>query len=186
MDAPPPWRCELTALVWWRLLPARTPRLAVGALVHYTRTPVGPYCELLAALVVPGFGRPMITVPFLAVDSPASVEAGRSTWGLPKRTASFEGEPAAGSAAAASDTWALRATSATLGPPVPGLLLARLEQPAPEGAMTAPLTARGWARPARADVVLAASPDVPEWLPSGRCWAASVRGVLVLGEPDAR
>ena len=185
MDAPPPWRCTLTALVWWRLLPARTPRLAVAALVRYSRTPVGAYSEVLAAVVRPTLGRPLVTVPFLAVDSAASREAGRESWALPKEVASFTGHARAVMSARTS-SWSVRAAGSPVGPPVPSVLLARLEQPVPDGVLAASLSGRGWARPARVEADVSAGADLPEWFPAGRCWGASVGGVLVLGEPERR
>lgn len=183
MDAPPPWRCELTALVWWRLVPRPAPRLAVAALVHYSSTPVGPYSEVLAALVRPALGRPVVTVPFLAVDSAASVQSGRANWALPKESASFSGRPGA-TTSATSTSWSVRAAGSAVAPPVPALLVARLEQPLPEGVLTAPLSVHGSARASRVRAEVSRGPGVPRWFPAGRCWGASVRGVLTLGEPE--
>jgi hypothetical protein len=125
-----------------------------------------------------------VTVPFLAVDSDASREAGRAIWALPKTSASFTRQPGEDAAAdARSGGWSVRVASHVVAPPVPAVLLARLEQRLGDETVTAPLTARGWARPARVDVEVTPGGDLPGWFPRGRRWGASVRGVLVLGAP---
>ena len=67
--------------------------LTAAALVAYHRGPVGPYAELLASPVVLADGAGH--VPFIAVDSPASVAGGRANWALPKDLAGFDGAPGA-------------------------------------------------------------------------------------------
>lgn len=182
-DVAPPWRCELTAVMWWALRPGTAPQLTVGALVHYTGTPVGPYCEVLAARVSTRHARPSVTVPFLAVDSPASLAAGRAIWALPKTSASFDGSVAEGAFTAQSEAWSVRATPQHLAPAVPALLWARLEQRDGHLCVTAPLAGRGRARVGRVDVEASAGAGLPDWLPLGSRWGARVRGVLTLGAP---
>src|SRR5690242_624530 len=109
---PAPWHCRVDAVVWWhRAAPAvaaalpgalrAAPRmpLTVAALVRYADTPVGPYEELAACpmLFLDGL-RVAGHVPFIAVDSAASAEAGRALWALPKRLAAFTRPAAAGRA----------------------------------------------------------------------------------------
>lgn len=91
----PPWRARVEATLWWHpagaealaALPAvLRPRraLVVGAVVRYLDSPVGPYAEVLGA-VVPGLLR--VHVPFLAVDGLAQVAGGRAHWALPQALA---------------------------------------------------------------------------------------------------
>ena len=103
-SAEAPWDVRLEAVVWWhraalgaeRYLPAalrgrRTVPLTVGAFVRYLDTPVGPYHEVLGAPVLLAEAPlPAVVVPFIAVDSLASVHGGRANWALPKVLARFE------------------------------------------------------------------------------------------------
>jgi len=119
-DAPPaPWTCRCDAVVWFAR-PARDlpggggrPWLVAGALIDYADSPVGPYHEVLGLLA--GFGRtgPVATVPFIAVDSPASLVGGRQNWALPKVLAQFADGTAAGAG------WTVSATARAVGPAVP-------------------------------------------------------------------
>lgn len=65
--------------------------MAAVLLLHYTRSPVGPYHELL---YVGGFfsggGGTHPRVTHILVDSPDSLRAGRDLWGLPKELAHFD------------------------------------------------------------------------------------------------
>lgn len=54
------------------------------AVVDYARTPVGPYREAFVALAT---GPWSARVPWIIVDDPASAEAGRAWWNLPKQLA---------------------------------------------------------------------------------------------------
>jgi hypothetical protein len=62
--------------------------LVAWALVSYGDTPVGPYSEIAATLlpVDDEYGH----IPFIVVDSPASVVGGRVNWLLPKALADFD------------------------------------------------------------------------------------------------
>ncbi len=103
-SAPAPWTARISALVWWQRslrggaahLPSRPAGtgllpVTICALIRYLETPVGPYSELLVSpgLVLDG-PIPAASIPFIAVDSIASVHAGRSNWGLPKVVACFD------------------------------------------------------------------------------------------------
>ncbi len=80
----PPWTCRLSAVV--RLASSRRGPTVLAA-VSYAQTPVGPYGEaLLAQLRLPL----RVTVPWIVVDSAASVAAGREHWGLPKELTTLE------------------------------------------------------------------------------------------------
>ena len=69
----------------------RTLPVTVGALIRYRETPVGPYHEVLGSpVLLLGPARPAACVPFIAVDSLASVHGGRENWQLPKTLARFD------------------------------------------------------------------------------------------------
>ena len=103
-SAPAPWSTVLDAVVWFhRAAPGAADRLpralrgrpsvpvTAGALVRYRETPVGPYHEVLASpVLLTGPRGPEACVPFIAVDSLASVRGGRENWALPKTLARFE------------------------------------------------------------------------------------------------
>lgn len=106
----PPWRCRMDAVVWCHrasgagadALPdtlrdrAAVP-LTVGMMVRYRDTPVGPYMEVAASpyLLRGRFPQAIQAhVPFIAVDSLASLHGGRANWALPKARAEFSGYPA--------------------------------------------------------------------------------------------
>ena len=64
--------------------------LTVAALVRYVDSPVGSYSELVASpVLVRRAALPAVSVPFIAVDSWASLVGGRAGWGLPKTMARF-------------------------------------------------------------------------------------------------
>src|SRR5688500_13427966 len=97
-SAPAPWPTVLDAVLWFhRAAPEARERLpaalrgrralpvTVGALIRYRETPVGPYHEVLASpMLLAGARGPEAVVPFIAVDSAASVVGGRENWALPK------------------------------------------------------------------------------------------------------
>ena len=188
----PPWPCRVQAVVWWHLagpaavaaLPAalracaRLPLvgapLVVGAMVRYLDSPVGPYDEVVAAVL----HRPLrVHVPFLAVDSPASLHGGRTHWALPKALGAFRRREDGGGGVegvAQGDGWRIAATALPRGPRLPVLGLLALDQVDAGGQRrTARVSARGRARPGRVLVQvgtdLAGRPgSIAGWLRSGR------------------
>ncbi|MHB8242684.1 MAG: acetoacetate decarboxylase family protein [Solirubrobacteraceae bacterium] len=63
----------------------------MGAFLRYKEGPVGAYDELLAMPnVLLRDRRLSLHVPFIAVDSEASIAGGRGNWALPKTLAEFE------------------------------------------------------------------------------------------------
>jgi hypothetical protein len=74
------------------LAPRAGPPVTVGGLIIYRRGPVGPYREVFGSPVMLRGGLALIHVPFMAVDSPASVAGGRRNWALPKVEARFDGD----------------------------------------------------------------------------------------------
>jgi hypothetical protein len=116
---PAPWTVQARALVWvqrastpefaWQ---GRAQSLAMVCFVEYLDTPVGPYHEVLAGAFLRDGLRPRAQVPFIAVDSLASVHGGRANWALPKTVATFEGEIGRATARAAGDGWSVSARPA--------------------------------------------------------------------------
>ncbi|GAA1878974.1 acetoacetate decarboxylase family protein [Williamsia serinedens] len=108
--SPAPWRIAGRG-VWWstrarsddrELLPAALrrgarPLLRVGFAVTYSETPVGGYHELGGAILYARLGGVFGHIPFLPVDSAATMRGGRENWALPKVLADFSGDPVADS-----------------------------------------------------------------------------------------
>ena len=97
-----------------------TPVFVMGALISYDRTPVGPYHEVIG-IVSARRGRRVVThVPFIAVDSAASVVGGRANWALPKTLVEFEGEPENDSTMSVHGAgWRIEARPRAIGPRLP-------------------------------------------------------------------
>lgn len=193
---PPPWTCRLNAVLWWRGpklvrerdggLPAVVTQagsrvVESAALVTYTDTPVGPYSEVLAGLVILRLPAPLVHVPFIAVDSRPSRVSGRANWALPKVAADFDAH-----GMVRGPDWSVRARTRAGGPPLPVRARARLLQVADDGrCLSAGLRVRGTARLARVDVAVTEGGSLPRWVPSGRCWGAVLTsGTLTLAGPD--
>lgn len=194
MDAgdPPgaPWTCRCDAIVWCSRPAgpaASAPKLAVfGALLSYHASPVGAYREIQG--LRGGLGRrgPRVNVPFIAVDSPASLLAGRRNWALPKELAEFTGQPLAGTMTAAGAGWTVSATARALGPALPIRLAGQLEQRWPDGRWrTATLTGRATARPALVRVAVRSTDGLAGWLRPGRHLGLLIRQAeFTLGRPS--
>lgn len=187
--APPaPWRVTAAALLWTDRPDARaraaidavvpteisagaTPIATVGALIRYLRSPVGSYREVIGAVVYRRGATVFTHIPFIAVDSAASVVGGRTNWALPKTLASFDGQPAHGvSMAATGGDWHVEATPTSHRLMVPMLIpkLFALVQLGPHRTV--------WSvRPScygvtwldRIDVRMTAAPTLRDWFPSG-------------------
>lgn len=176
---PAPWRTEADAVVWLqRAAPGATllPRgdlrgrralpLTVGAFVRYRSTPVGPYGEILAAPVLLSEAPlPVATVPFIAVDSLASLRAGRERWSLPKTLANLDF--GRGTASAHGDGWSVRARIAARRRALPLRLLLRDRQPLPQGGSALiDIRVRGRARLGHVTLDVE-GPELPSWLLPG-------------------
>jgi hypothetical protein len=152
--APPPWTVPLEGLVWVH-------RASLGAFVRYHDSPVGPYSEVFAAQGM--------HVPFMAVDSEASMAAGRANWALPKEMAAFSGWSAEG------DGWSVAARVVSHGVRVPLAGAGELRQ-----AVRTLAWAYGVGRLVRVDV---AARGVP-WIAPGRHLGVRVeRATLRVGVP---
>jgi hypothetical protein len=188
--APPaPWTATACGIAWWARPDTRAraalrdalptalrdaqPLLTTAAMITYTDTPVGAYSETLALVVLRRGTTVFAHVPFIAVDSLASVVGGRTNWALPKTLAKFDGRPADDTTITAhAPTWRITATPRAHGPalPVPLPPLLDLLQPGPHGeTWTSKVRGHLRARYARIDVQIVAAPLLAEWFPTGPC-----------------
>ena len=180
-----PWTVSCQALVWY----ARAPRahlpaeanlggrpLAVcGGFVQYSDTPVGPYGEVFGGVAQRLGGKPAVTIPFMAVDSPASVVGGRQNWALPKTLATFSGAPASGSVVAEGPGWTMRATARVVGPSLPVRTKGRVTQRWPDGVLrSTTMQARARLRPAIVTLEVRSDGPLATWLRAGRHFGAVV------------
>jgi hypothetical protein len=194
-EAPPaPWQTTMRAVVW-QGLPSRAARLAagpvasasriatvIGGLISYDDTPVGPYDEVVGVVGLLSGRGVEATVPFIAVDSPASVVGGRANWALPKTLARFTGTTST-EMTAEGDDWVVRVSVRALGFSVPFRTRGRLVQPWPaSGPRRARVLMSGRARPALVRVQVEAGVTLSSWLRSGWHVGAVLEGVT--GEFD--
>jgi hypothetical protein len=167
---PSPWELDVEGVVW----ADRAWPLAVGGMLRYRDSPVGPYAEVWAT---PGIrlGRhgPELTIPFMAVDSLASLRGGRANWGLPKTLATFSSAPLV----ARGDGWSVHVVVLSVGLRLPLLGMADLVQPSDDGGeLRSRARMRGVGRLARVAV-----DSHTHWLRSGRHPAVLIeRGSLVV------
>ncbi|MFD4369188.1 hypothetical protein [Rhodococcus sp. NPDC058521] len=179
----PPWPAGVRATLWWHRSTPGARRIGAGTvgatlpltlamMVEYLDSPVGPYREILASPVLRAPGRgigvlPRMSVPFIAVDSEASVHGGRVHWQLPKVLAVFVGE-VNGAFTAVSDSWRVSTSARPIGPRLPITGALGFAQPDAGGAglRCASARLRGHFRFARVSVQ-AAGPSIGEWLVSG-------------------
>jgi hypothetical protein len=148
----------------------------VGGLIRYDDTPVGPYDEIVGTVGLLSARGVLATVPFIAVDSPASVVGGRVNWALPKTMARFDGEPSSGMTARGGN-WSVRVTVTGAGPAIPFRGRSRIAQPWPGGGdRRAPVLVKGKARLALVHVHVDAEPALTDWLRPGRHLGVVVDG----------
>jgi hypothetical protein len=189
---PAPWETRADVVVW--LHPAApdaahhlpealrgrpTIPLTVGAFVRYRETPVGPYGEILAAPVLLAEAPlPAACVPFIAVDSLASIRGGRENWDLPKTLARFAF--GAGTASAEGDGWRVDARIRARPRALPIRLPLRDRQPA---AGLIDILAAGRAQPAIVELDVS-GPQLPQWLLRGPHPAIAIRDArMTFGAP---
>lgn len=192
----PPWDTRVQAALWCHRAPAAAravppggpaPLLVVGAVVRYLESPVGPYEEVLGALVPASL---RARVPFLAVDVVVSLLGGRAHWALPKTLAAFDrGAGGVGGVVASGDGWSLRASSREAGPGLPVAGLAVVRQPRPgAAALRFQASARGRCRLARVRVDVASDRagepgSIAGWLLPGEHPGLVLRARLRVGGP---
>jgi hypothetical protein len=182
--APAPWDCQCTALVWVgrggraaraALAPALLGSRAlasVGGIVRYTETPVGPYDEVFGLVSSADGAKSWGTVPFMAVDSEASMVGGRTNWSLPKTLARFEGGIGhKETISASSDTsvhWRVEATPIAVGPRIKVRSRQPTRQEFPDGVVRdTPMVAAAVIRPALVRVRVESDGPLASWLRPG-------------------
>lgn len=180
----PPWPCRVRAVVWVQRAPSPLPSssrwagrvraVALGAVVDYLESPVGPYREVFAGQLLRGTVLPVVHVPFIAVDSLASVHGGRVHWQLPKTTASFsdDGRTATG------DGWSVAVRAVERGPRLPlrGPLVSQ------QGDGRAVVRLRGRGRPAQVHVE-AHGLTLGGWLGTGTHPGVVAEGTMLVAPP---
>jgi hypothetical protein len=145
----------------------KTLPITVGALVRYQESPVGSYSEVFASpVLLRRRGLPAVTVPFIAVDSLASVVGGRAGWALPKTLARALWPPDA-AARIETDDWSVALTVTPRGPQIPFAGTLPLLQPQPDRSRRlSSVKTRGQLRAGRAEVATT-GPTLPRWLVPG-------------------
>jgi len=183
-------RCAIEAVVPEEISADATPIATMGALIRYLETPVGRYSEIMGVVFYRRRGTVFTHIPFIAVDSPASVVGGRTNWALPKTLASFDGQPAHHTPMIASGgDWRVEATPTTRRLAVPLLLpkLLTLVQLSPHRTVwSVRPSGYGMVWPARADVRVTAQPTLRDWFPSGIRPSAVGRLTMFLGPASRR
>jgi hypothetical protein len=189
---PAPWSCRVGAVIWLQRAPSplaagspfagRARGQVLWAVVDYLDSPVGPYREVLVGqrLRSPGpggLGLPVLHVPFIAVDSLASVHGGRTHWDLPKAVAAFHGDLPAPTVT--GDGWTVSVRATSRGPRLPVVGPLRTDQ----GRGVATTRLRGTARLARVEVS-ATGPVLSGWLGTGTHPGLVAEGRMVVGPPE--
>jgi hypothetical protein len=189
-----PWTSTVEALLWVHraapaaraALPAQLARraglpLTIGGLIAYLDGPVGPYDEIFGAPVMLR-GVPLLShVPFMAVNSAASVAGGRGNWALPKVLGTFSHERGDGrppAVIARGEGWEVGLTTVVRPRPLPFAAAWRCAQVWPDGAVREfTVRMRGRARLARVGVRQQAPSALGEWLVAGRHLGVAISGV---------
>jgi hypothetical protein len=186
-----PWDCRVNLVLWIQRAQVPQRHLDVGWLrpltplagagfIEYLDSPVGPYHEVFAGALLRDGLRPVIQVPFIAVDSLPSVRGGRVNWALPKTMASFSGSIAAGDAQAEGDGWSARVRPGRKLLPIPRPIPLRFAAVGPLGRYTLALHVAGRLQLVRAR---AEGETLTGWLGSGRHLAAVLSGRLRITAP---
>jgi hypothetical protein len=192
-SAAAPWQTRVQAVMWFhpaadgaaallppRLRDERTIPLTIGAFIRYLDTPVGPYSEVLAApVLLARTPLPASVVPFIAVDSLASIHGGRANWALPKTLAAFEwttAPPELGSRAFSvrgegthgPSAWSVAANVSPRRRRLPVRFPLRDVQTTPDGReLDIQISVSGRAQLATAEIA-SSGPSLPSWLLPGR------------------
>jgi hypothetical protein len=176
-----PWGLRASMLAWVAPPPraaaaalqrgiAGRPLAVGGMFVSYEQTPVGPYDEVAGFVLLRRGWTVTQHIPFIAVDSPASVVGGRANWALPKTLAAFSGHPGRDRTMTARHAeWEVTAHARAIGPALPARRRSTLVQAGPEAReQRFPGRARVHVRPALVRVRTSGVPELTGWLRSGR------------------
>lgn len=178
-----PWQCTFDSFLWVQragdgvgsVLPeplhgSGSVHWIIGAFVRYTKSPVGPYSEVYAGLMMRTGGRVVTHMPFMAVDSLESLRGGRANWALPKTLATFHGEPATSNEVRAEGQgWHVSARARPFGPRLPMRMTLACAQVRPDGTVaTYKAVISGRPRLARLEVDVASTASLQSWMPAGR------------------
>ncbi len=148
-------------------------------MIRYRDTPVGPYHEVLGSpVLLAEWPLPAAAIPFIAVDSAASVHGGRANWGLPKSLARFAWPASLGGGFeldAEGAGWSVHATVHSRPRAFPVAAVVRTRQ----GELAFSTRARGRARVAWVNVETRGT-TLPGWLRSGRHPALVLEGARVV------
>ena len=191
--APAPWRAHASGVFWWKrpddeaiaalrevlpsgIDPTLTPARVTCAMISYEDTPVGKYREILAIVTLRRGIKIVSHIPFIAVDSAASVVGGRANWALPKTLIEFDGWPGSGTTMSAMGAgWTVSASPTATGPRLP-FVTPRANAPVqfgPDDAMwKSKVSGRGLIRRASVEVTATSTGSLASWLPTGRCRGA--------------
>ncbi len=193
-----PWVSTIDAVLWWhrstadvhRALPhgltARPwPPLTVGGLISYRDGPVGPYGEIFGAPAVVSGGLMLGHVPFIAVDSEASMAGGRRNWALPKVMAGFDGDPGLpGRVTASADGWEITVAAAARRRRLPAWARSSVAQVRPDGQVeTFTMTVRGQARVGSVRIGHGRPSSLKSWLRPGDHPAIFLSGTQTVSAP---
>jgi Acetoacetate decarboxylase (ADC) len=194
----PPWSSDIDAVLWWHAASSRAPDalpaplarrahvpITLGGLVAYRHGPVGPYRELFASPVLLSGGRALAHVPFIAVDSPASVAGGRRNWALPKVAARFDSDPGGrGRVEVSGRDWALAVTITARPRRLPAWGVFSCAQVWPDGRVRRfTVRVRGSAAVGSVHVEALRASESTGWLHPGRHRALLLSGTQHVSEP---
>jgi hypothetical protein len=191
-DGPPgPWDCRVNLVLW--IQRARVPQrglgvdwlhrltpLATAGFIEYLESPVGPYHEVFAGALLRAGLRPVLQVPFIAVDSLPSVRGGRVNWALPKTMATFSGSIAAAEVQASGAGWSAQVRPGRALLPIPRPVPLRFAAVGPLGRYTLALRVSGRIQMVHTQIE---GETLTGWLGAGRRPAAVLTGRLQITPP---
>jgi hypothetical protein len=135
----------------------------------------------------PGPRRPGPALPFIAVDSPASVRGGRDNWALPKVLAELHGNPTQDHVLRADGEgwWVSARVRPARGPAIPLAFRTRIAQVFPDhSTRAARLTSQGRGRLALVDLDVDTRSSPRTWIKPGRHLGLIVNGEGFVGTAD--